>query len=302
MANKRNSKTARVLNLIAQADTGTPETAASEPATKPAPAVAEPSPAASAETAAERPDKADDPAAKSDVKPTRSKSTGSRTRKKAARASTPPKETDRNSVEAAPQPASPTNASPLPPAPQPVVPIVQDVRAKEQEVSEEIRIALEQEAAKLMPADKATQAANKLMTPEPEDEPQISIEAPQNILPDLQPDSETTASSVDSGISARIPAEIFTPHGERDVHYTNVLQELVEEQSPYYIDHMLQCTCPRCVADMKAYALTNLPSKYVVLSTSQSQAYMSVYAARYERELSVQLMRACVVVNENPHH
>jgi hypothetical protein len=53
---------------------------------------------------------------------------------------------------------------------------------------------------------------------------------------------------------------------------------------------------------MKALALTNLPSKYVVLEKSQRAAYMSVYAARYEKELSVQMMRACVIINEHPHH
>ena len=29
---------------------------------------------------------------------------------------------------------------------------------------------------------------------------------------------------------------------------------------------------------------------------------MSLYAARYDKLLSVQMMRACVLVNENPHH
>ena len=53
---------------------------------------------------------------------------------------------------------------------------------------------------------------------------------------------------------------------------------------------------------MKALALTNLPSKYVVLEKDHKAAYMSVYAARYEKLLSVQMMRACVIVNEHPHH
>lgn len=308
MANKRNSKTARVLNLITHTDAEAPETAAAEPAAKPAPAAAEPSPAAPTEAVPDSPDKADAAASPPEAKPTRAKSARSRTNKKTARVSTPPEETGGNSAAAGLQPVSPPDAPTLPPAPQPVVPIVQDVRAKEQEVSEEIRIALEQEAAKLIPAESA-QASAPPMPPEPKQAPQASVEtaqasaeAPQKPFSDLQPVPDAHPAPVDSNIPAEIPAGIYTPHGERDVHYTNILQALVEEQAPYYIDHMLQCTCPRCVADMKAYALTNLPSKYVVLSASQSRAYMSVYAARYERELSVQMMRACVVVNENPHH
>ena len=76
----------------------------------------------------------------------------------------------------------------------------------------------------------------------------------------------------------------------------------MEEEAAYYVEHMLQCRCARCVADMKALALTNLPSKYVVLDSKRRNAMMSLYAARYDKLLSVQMMRACVLVNENPHH
>lgn len=96
--------------------------------------------------------------------------------------------------------------------------------------------------------------------------------------------------------------ELYAPTGTTEVEYTNVLQSLVEDISPYYICNMLQCNCQRCIADMKALALTNLPSKYVVLEKDHKAAYMSVYAARYEKLLSVQMMRACVIVNEHPHH
>lgn len=80
------------------------------------------------------------------------------------------------------------------------------------------------------------------------------------------------------------------------------MQDLVEGIADYYIDSMLNCKCPRCVADMKAFALSNLPSKYVVFTPTQKNAYMSLYASRYDRVLSTQLMRACVRINEEPHH
>ena len=90
-------------------------------------------------------------------------------------------------------------------------------------------------------------------------------------------------------------------HGKRSVRYVNVIQELVEEEAEYS-SQMLACRCPRCLADMKALTLTNLPSKYVVIDEEQKNGILRIYSSKYTRLISVQMMKSCVIVNENPHH
>ncbi|UQT48929.1 late competence development ComFB family protein [Flavonifractor plautii] len=47
--------------------------------------------------------------------------------------------------------------------------------------------------------------------------------------------------------------------------WVNVMLGLVEEKAERYVKMFGLCPCPRCVADVKALALTRLLTKYVVL-------------------------------------
>lgn len=315
MPAKRSNKTARVLNLIA-----TPNEAAPIESDQPAtPTTPEEPQSASAE-----PSKA-----KKRASATRSKKTSK------AAASEPetiePVQEPISEALEAPIAAAQPQASPIQaPTPQPVVPIVQTVREKEQQVSDDIKSGLlqaliEAEEPAQPCASSAADDAQELVAAdisvsETEESPVAATEnaavsesestsepdAPQSSASEITPPAVEPAAPVQPTIKMPQPEaraeSIYTPAGEQDVEYTNVLQELVEETAVYYTTNMLQCQCQRCITDMKALALTNLPSKYVVLEKSKRAAYMSVYAARYDKELSVQMMRACVIINEHPHH
>ncbi len=313
MPAKRSNKTARVLNLIATPSEATPV----EPEQTPAPAApAEPQPVP-AEPAKEK---------------KRTSTTKPKKSSKAATADPAPAEPvpEPSSVASEEPPAAEQPQAAPVPTPQPVVPIVQTVREKEQQVSDDIKSGLlqaliEAEAPAQPPEAPATEESQEaiaaddtaqeveeipvsesetILAPEPESTPTPA--APQPAVVETAPPAAEPPAPVQPTVKMpqpEAPAEqIYTPTGEQDVEYTNVLQELVEETSIYYTTNMLHCHCRRCIADMKALALTNLPSKYVVLEKSKRAAYMSVYAARYEKELSVQMMRACVIINEHPHH
>ena len=239
------------------------------------------------------------------------------------------------------QPPAAREQQPLPPVPQPTVPIVQTAREKEHALSEEIRSGLELALEQALEAEEKTtehdaaghaaveqvpqtesapaepvQAEPSAAAAPAQAEPPAVAAAPAQAEPPAVAAAPAPAASpaveeseaADKHAGIRMPEpqvpqeQVVVPHGERDVKYVNVLQELVEETAPYYIAQMMRCNCPRCVADMKALALTSLPSKYVVLNPVQKNAYMSIYAARYDKDLSVQMMRACVMVNDNPHH
>lgn len=277
MPTKRSNKTARVLSLISQSPDSEPIADETKDAFSNTPA---------ADTA---PHEETAPKSRSAAKRPTKKNTGKRSSKQ----DTPAAES-----QAAPLPEANTAAesvpAAIPSAPHPIVPIMQDMHEKEQELSETIKAGLLAELEQDIPPAQddpapvpAAPAAEEVSSDPPDAEPVPAA-------PEPAPSAAQSSSSETE--------ELYTPTGERDVRYINVLQALVEEQAPYYIERMLACSCPRCVADMKAFALTHLPSKYVVLSNAQKNAYMSVYAARYEKVLSVQMMRACIVVNENPHH
>lgn len=360
MPAKRSNKTARVLNLITnsgEAEQGEQQAAAPVPE----------EPQTDTPTT-----KGNDKQAKETAKPAKEKPKGTASKNakiKDAAPAEPPQPAAQPAAEPVSSPA--LVQTPPPAAPAPVVPIVQNVREKEQALSDDIKSGLlealsEAEAAEApsapapqedttMPAADETASEPPAAASQPEVEPELAASEPVAVpaTPDIaeapaeEPISVTDPTAVEpvepSPEAAEVPTaspaappvaepttqtpqapepapaqpepsaqepakpaqpkdELYTPTGATEVEYTNVLQSLVEDISPYYICNMLQCNCQRCIADMKALALTNLPSKYVVLEKDHKAAYMSVYAARYEKLLSVQMMRACVIVNEHPHH
>lgn len=268
MAEKRSSKTARVLNLITHQGGETPEQITEE-VRQP-----EPVPQEEKKTVKRKPAKASAPSRK----PAAQKKTEEQTASEQQPSAMPEQQ-----ASAAPERMAQS-------APPPVVPIVQTTKDREKALSDEIRAGLLQ----ALEAETDTTPAQAVAEETSPDE-----NAVDNML-STEPAEQKTICFPSQG--AEEEHALVTPHGEKDVQYINVLQELVEEEAAYYVENMLQCRCARCVADMKALALTNLPSKYVVLDSKKRNAMMSLYAARYDNLLSVQMMRACVLVNENPHH
>lgn len=80
------------------------------------------------------------------------------------------------------------------------------------------------------------------------------------------------------------------------------MQVLVEENAEKYIKMFNLCDCPRCVTDVKALALTNLTPKYVVMNEGEMVPRITVYEKRYKSSVIAQLLQACKVVAEKPHH
>ena len=62
------------------------------------------------------------------------------------------------------------------------------------------------------------------------------------------------------------------------------------------------CSCQRCRIDVIALALSNLPSKYVVVSDKDINPRLSMYESKYSAAVITQVMSACKKVLEKPHH
>ncbi len=84
--------------------------------------------------------------------------------------------------------------------------------------------------------------------------------------------------------------------------YMNVMQVLVEEKAPKYIEMFGLCSCKRCLEDVKALTLNHLPPKYVVLERGDMIPRLTVYEGKFSSDITAQLLQACKLVMERPHH
>lgn len=158
------------------------------------------------------------------------------------------------------------------------------------EASEAIRQALEssladEPAPQPEPAAPAQPEPEPEPAPEPEPEPAPQPEPAPEPAPEPEPAAQPEPDGPDAGIS-----------------YINVMQALVEEKAPKYIKMFGLCECPRCVTDVKALALNNLPPKYVVMPHGEVIPRITVYEGYYSAAVTAQLLRACKIVMENPRH
>ncbi|WP_294548051.1 late competence development ComFB family protein [uncultured Pseudoflavonifractor sp.] len=134
-------------------------------------------------------------------------------------------------------------------------------------------------------------------TPAQEAEPEAAPEAAEEEAPAPpgQPGEEGKAE----------PAGPFLPRETRlpdSAVCVNVMELLVDERLDRYVRMFGLCTCPRCLADVRALSLTRLPPKYVVLPGAYAAPMISLYRAKFESQVIAQVIQACKTVMEHPRH
>lgn len=169
-------------------------------------------------------------------------------------------------VQAAPQPA-PVQADPAQPAPQPAP-----------------------EPVQATPAQSAPQPAPVQATP--------AQPAPQPAAAPIQAVPVPAPAPTPAQAAVQAPA----PEEDEEPGYINVMQVLVDEKAPKYIKMFGLCNCKRCMEDVKALALNNLPPKYVVLGEGDRVPKLTFYEGQYCSDITAQLLKACQKVAERPHH
>lgn len=145
-------------------------------------------------------------------------------------------------------------------------------------------------------------------------EAELSGEAP----PVAEPDAGTESSdgpaemSAENQVAAALEAEVnpeesqasYAARAEEldESSYVNVMQILVDEKADKYMEMFGLCQCERCKADVRAYALNHLPPKYVFMGRNEMVPRLTVYESKYSSDLVAQLLNACRIVMETPHH
>lgn len=206
------------------------------------------------------------------------------------------KKPDSPVAEAAEAPAA--SAAPAPSAP-PTPPIVTSM-APDMAVSAQIKSALED----ALEAELPHQAAP---APQPEHAPA------RQAAPAPQPEPAPAPAPVQEEVSAPRPEPETAPATEAESKwsgqtfpsypgYINVMQVLVEEKAPKYVEMFGLCSCKRCMEDVKALTLNHLPSKYVVVERGDLIPRLTVYEGKFSSDITAQLLQACKLVMERPHH
>lgn len=182
-------------------------------------------------------------------------------------------------------PAAEETAAPA--APQP--PIAASM-APDAAVSVQIKNALENALeSELIPPQSA---------PAPVQQPAAQQEPPAEALPEAAPAQPEHPQ--EQPAPAPEPEHTF-PEPENP-GYINVMQVLVEEKAPKYVEMFGLCTCKRCMEDVKAITLNHLPPKYVVLEPGDRVPRLTVYEGKFSSDITSQLLQACKLVMERPHH
>lgn len=181
------------------------------------------------------------------------------------------------------QPSAEASSAPVPP----IVSSLTPDAAVSTQIKNALEDALEGELDAFRPAsppvvDEPAAPAQ----PEPSAAP-----APQAVEPAPAPVTEAPAATVWTD-----PLKPINPG------YINVMQVLVEEKAPKYVQMFGLCSCTRCMEDVKALTLNNLPSKYVVLEQGDLVPRLTVYESKFSSDITAQMLKACRMVMEHPHH
>lgn len=120
--------------------------------------------------------------------------------------------------------------------------------------------------------------------------------------PQMEDSSAQETQSMKEMPSEQVPISEIPESKPLDYEYLNVMEYVVKNRVKDYMEKFDVCICGRCIADVTALALTNLPPKYIVVEHPSASPLLNYYSNRYSQLIIVELTKACSIVKENPHH
>ncbi|KMZ54333.1 late competence development ComFB family protein [Dorea sp. D27] len=124
----------------------------------------------------------------------------------------------------------------------------------------------------------------------------------EEIQTEIQDGHEEAAEEEKTEVREKKSVPEYDTEEDMDFAYVNVMETLVQERVLEYMEQFGICTCPRCIADTSALALTQLPPKYVVVSKAAISPLMNFYSKKYAGQITVEITKACIQVGDVPHH
>ena len=84
--------------------------------------------------------------------------------------------------------------------------------------------------------------------------------------------------------------------------YENMMETIVEEELDVMAPELGCCTCEQCRNDMVAWALNQLPPKYVVTRAGGAISKADTMRIQHLTDVRTALVQAAQMVKENPRH
>ena len=81
--------------------------------------------------------------------------------------------------------------------------------------------------------------------------------------------------------------------------YQNIMETIVEEQYDELKDSLDCCTCAQCRSDMIAFALNQLPTRYVATSAGGTISSLRI---QHMTDIRTALIKASKIVKDFPRH
>lgn len=89
---------------------------------------------------------------------------------------------------------------------------------------------------------------------------------------------------------------------EQEYHLRNVSEDLIEMHLDDCMNKSDMCTCARCRADVKAFALNNFPAHYVVTDLGDALTRAHALSVQFKVDVLTAIMKGVVIVKRGPRH
>lgn len=85
-------------------------------------------------------------------------------------------------------------------------------------------------------------------------------------------------------------------------HLKNYMEEFVFHQLKEVLDDINMCKCEKCMLDVAAIALNDLPPKYIVTEKGELYSKIDALKQQFDVDVIVAITRAAAVVKKRPRH
>ncbi|HEX2946447.1 MAG TPA: late competence development ComFB family protein [Clostridia bacterium] len=82
----------------------------------------------------------------------------------------------------------------------------------------------------------------------------------------------------------------------------NYMEEIVFNQMKDVLTDINMCTCDKCLLDIAAIALNDLPPKYLVTEKGELYSKINTLKQQFEVDVIAAITKAAVLVKRSPRH
>lgn len=133
----------------------------------------------------------------------------------------------------------------------------------------------------------------------------VEEDAPQTEAPPettAEEDAPQAEAPPETAVREDAPQVEAPPAPEPDFVRLNIMEHIVQEKIIYFMRQFDVCTCDRCVADVVALTLNGLAPKYIVVDRAAAAPLSDFYTNKFIADVTVEAMKACATIRDNPRH